>query len=522
MTEALNRWWREYRLPVLPVLAVNLLAFGYLFVGYIYSNHLFPNALDPGFPSNRTWLEGRWGADIIYRLQGGRGIPLLDLMLALPVQIATGLLFARLLGVRDPLRLFLAATLISIHPFVSDYYSFAGDHLVLVLGDSFILLAFRLVQWRPWNWWSIAGAAVLFQAGLSCYQPKIGLIATLWLMLVLARLAGWDGTGQDFRRGALELLRHAAAIAAGAALYMLMLKALLWWTGDPAAASAHASMRLSTVTLSDLPGRLNWAYDLARQMLSGSDLFGRSRAWLPGLLLLSLSAAILARAWAVARPRGLAVTATGILLAAVALLPLALYAPFVISPHAYLAGRTLIPTVYLTAFTLTLLLAPGWLRILRWPALAVALLLCVRFALVDAETGHQAQLRTIHEFHFVNRLAARVEQVVADATAEPPALVIVGLPPLPPITTPRVQSVRDFSNLNQPGFASYRSVEGLNFLLGRDLLKLPTRAQVQRGLEEAQERPAWPAEGSVGMMGDTLLVVLERPYEGVPVTMAAE
>ncbi|MDD3517100.1 MAG: glucosyltransferase domain-containing protein [Chromatiales bacterium] len=521
--DALNRWWLEHRVVVLAVFALNLLAFGYLFFTYIYSNHLFPNALDLGFPSYRTRLEGRWGADIIYRLQGGRGIPLLDLMLAVPIQIANGLLFARLFAIRDPLRLFLAAALISIHPYVSDYYAFAGDHLVLVLGDSFILLAFGLVQWRPRAWWAVAGAAFLFQAALSCYQPKIGLISTLWVLLLLGRLAAWDGTAAAFGRDARELFRHAVAIVAGAALYMLLLKMVQWWMGDPTAVSAHAATRLSTIGLSDLPHQLRWIRDVARQMLFESDFFGRGLAWLPGTLVLAFAATVLLRIWVVA-PRGLAAATTIVLLLAVALLPLALYAPFVISREAYPAGRTLTPIVYLIAFAATLLMTPGWLRILRWPALAVALFLCYRYVLIDAETGHLAQLRTTYEFHFVNRLAARVEQVAADAPApvERYALVAIGLPPTPPIVTPSVRSMRNFSNLSHKAFTWYRSIEGLNFLLGKDLLKHPTQMQVQRGLKNAEGRGVWPAEDSVSVLDDMILIVLEKPGDGVPVTMAAE
>ena len=88
--EVIGPVWRRYRVSVIASFALNLLAFGYLYFTYIYTNHVFPNIIDQGFPSFRTRLEGRWGSDLIYFLQGSRGIPLLDLTLAVPIQIANG------------------------------------------------------------------------------------------------------------------------------------------------------------------------------------------------------------------------------------------------------------------------------------------------------------------------------------------------------------------------------------------------------------------------------------------------
>ncbi len=133
--EVIGPVWRRYRVSVIASFAVNLLAFGYLYFTYIYTNHVFPNIIDQGFPSFRTRLEGRWGSDLIYFLQGSRGIPLLDLTLAVPIQIANGVLFTALFSIVDPLAVFLAASLISIHPFVSDRRLLAGSTTDAIILD---------------------------------------------------------------------------------------------------------------------------------------------------------------------------------------------------------------------------------------------------------------------------------------------------------------------------------------------------------------------------------------------------
>src|SRR5262249_37199715 len=150
-----------------------------------------------------------------------------------------------------PLAVFLAASLISIHPFTGDYYAFAGDHLVLVLGDSLILFAFWIVQRRLHSIWRVLVAAFLVQLGISCYQPKIGMAATIWLLIFLGRFVVWDGTAAMFRRSAREMTLHAVSVLSGSALYLALLEISQWWLGDPAGASTHSAFRLATARIAD-------------------------------------------------------------------------------------------------------------------------------------------------------------------------------------------------------------------------------------------------------------------------------
>jgi hypothetical protein len=515
--EALKTAWRRYRLSVIAAFGLNLLAFGYLFFTYIYTNHVFPNIIDQGFPSFRTRLEGRWGGDLIYFLQGSRGIPLLDLSLAVPIQIANGVLFATLLGIVDPLGVFLAASLVSIHPFVSDYYSFAGDHLVLVLGDTAILAAFWLVQRRLRSLWSVPVAAVLIQFGISCYQPKISMAATIWLLILFARLCAWDGTNAMLRRDTREMSMHGASVLSGAALYVVLLRLSQWWLGDPAGGSSHSAVRLSTATAADFVPEARNVLRNTREILFASDFFGHASRMLVGVLLLLLIV-LIGRRMLIrvpsARSKWLALTS---FLLGLCLLPFALHAPYMVSPKSYLAGRMLIPIAYFTAFLPLALLMVERTRAIRWAVVAVSLFMCGRFVLIDAEAGHLARLRTTYEFEFVNRLASRIEEGLNLVPNERYALVVVGHPAMPAVLRPSVESR---SNLTERSFIHFRDVEMLNFVLGRDLLFYPNKAQVQRGLEYAAQHSIWPAKDSVELLDDRILVVvLEPPHDQVATTM---
>lgn len=513
----LKQWWETHRIPVLAAFAVNLLAFGYLFFTYIYTNHTFPNVLWQASPSFRTILEGRWGADLVYFLQGRRGIPLFDLMLAVPVQIGNGILFARLLGLRDPLPVFLSASLISVHPFVSDYYAFAGDHLVLVLGDAAILAAFVLVrEWRRTGW-AVAAAAVLIQFGLSCYQPKIGLAATLWVLLLLAAIARWDGTHDAFRRAMREMLWHAIAIAAAAALYMVLLKLSQRWLGNPAAGNPHSLVRLSTNQGAEILLQAGHALMLTQESLFEADLFGTELQILPGLMLALLALLSGRRALSRAANESDRNWTLLLLLLSLGLLPFAMHAPHLISLRTPAAGRTMMPTVYVSAFLPLMLLAITRSRALRGAALVVACFMCYRFVVASAEAGHLAHLRSLYEMQFANRLTSRIEAMLDDTPRRHAALVVVGRGKLPEVLTP---SIRTRSNLNEHSFVRYREVQMLNFLLGRDVLAFPNQAQTKRALDYAARQAVWPAEGSVALLGDDLVVVvMERPHEKVVTTM---
>lgn len=516
----LSRLVADYRLPFSAALLVNLLAYGYVFFTYIYTNHTFPNIYSFGFPSYRTVLEGRWGADLIYLLQGGKGIPLLDLLLAVPMQIVNGLLLARLLNARSPFALFTGAALVSIHPFVADYYGFGGDHLVLVLGDTFILSAFVIVQQGFTARFAVPLAACLIQLGLACYQPKISLLATLLVLIVLSRIGTWDGSSVRLRQSLREILLHSLSLLLGVVLYFALFKLSQWWFDQAATASAHSVNRLHTNSLMDMLALLPKVFAHFSQRLFAETTLLTSpwQALLPGILLMAFTLLTTGRIClhnARLNDKALVIAA---LLVTLCLLPIALYASFIVSAKSYWgSGRFFVPFAYLTAFLGIVLLETSSRRRLRQLVMLAVLFFCYRFTLVNADLGHLAHLRTTQELHFVNRLVTRIEAVITPAAAAPYPVVIIGEPPLPGFLLPP-QVIG--SNLNQRGFIDYRQVELLNFLLGTNRLGRPASEQVQRALEYAARQESWPGAGSVTVYDGMVVVVLEPVRPGVRTTLS--
>src|SRR5439155_26044881 len=85
-------------------------------------------------PFYKTQGEGRWVADLIIWLQGGSGVQPFQMAIAVALQSLNGILFARFVGLEKRLEVFLAAAFLCLYPAFLDYYSFAMDHITLVIG----------------------------------------------------------------------------------------------------------------------------------------------------------------------------------------------------------------------------------------------------------------------------------------------------------------------------------------------------------------------------------------------------
>ncbi|MFN4262908.1 MAG: glucosyltransferase domain-containing protein [Thioalkalivibrionaceae bacterium] len=604
--------WLRPLLPVIIALSVlQVLAHGHLLSALIFTDHTIPNLWYWQVPSYRTWVEGRWGADLIYLLQGGRGIPLMLMMLAMPLQVLNGLLFARLLDVDSRSVVFLLAALVSLHPFFVDYFAFGGDHLVLVLGDTFILLGFVLgvaavrarIEGRPMGacleatnpsvsssrptGFGLDGsegsggsagagasrtangyatvqmlgvvliAATMIHLGISTYQPKIGLVATLSVVLALHQVVRWSGTMDD---GVARI-----GVVAGAGVSVVVAVISYWASfvilvGEPVSSQGqgevdHQTARTALLEWSALPERM------ARLAIEGQELFVlpevslflfSNSVPLPWLLAAMFIALLLWRIWRVAHSRLAAALVAVLSVALFVALPLAVFMPYWVSAFAYPAWRFWIAAPYVLGFWLASIL---WLlaslrstsegvggevaarsdaraewgmdhsRMAHWRhwitqgralltqlasvlVAALAVFAIYRFVLINAEIGQAAQLRTAYETAMVSTLARDIDQELREAglEAEPRAVVVVGERSMPDQRFLRTKSVR--SHLVFPMFVDYRSAEWLNFYMGRDALRSPTMEERAAGEAAAVGAPAWPASGGIRLLPSGVVVVV--------------
>ncbi|MCX5949124.1 MAG: hypothetical protein NTY67_13430 [Cyanobacteria bacterium] len=91
---------RRQRGMLAALVLLQVVAYGYLFTVPIFSDHTFPNSWLYPYPSFKTDGEGRWLADLVIMLQGGSGVPSVQMAGAAMLQACNAILFSSLLGLR--------------------------------------------------------------------------------------------------------------------------------------------------------------------------------------------------------------------------------------------------------------------------------------------------------------------------------------------------------------------------------------------------------------------------------------
>lgn len=489
------------------LLLLQLVAYSYLFTVPILTDHTFPNSWLYPYPSFKTSGEGRWLADLVIALQGGSGVPAVQMFGAAVLQAANGILFASLLGVQRGLSQFVLAALICLHPAFLDYYSFAADHISFVLGDSCALLAAwcLLRGSRPAR--RLLGAVLFNVLALGLYGPKIALVLLLTLLVLLQRLAETPPTRAS-RRGLLgEVALGGAAVLLALLLFGLSARLLIT---QPILPGAHVN------SAAEIQEAVLASYGKAKAyLLNMAGLPSGPQRWLP---LLFVGSGLLALALRLRRQPWPQQVLAAVL---VALLPVALNGASIINNASPTdRGRFVAAYAYLVVFGLAQILRQ---RRLRLPVLALASLLLWSFFSLAVQQTNAAQFKTNYDTASINRILTRLEPLIEVSSGPPPApqpVLVVGRYPafsLEPYV--RWPGSTDAAHLLvNDSFAPYRQIEMLNHLLGRPQLRRPTADEIEQVLPRVQRTPPWPAPGSVFREGRTLVVVLEPWRPDVPLT----
>ncbi len=505
MTQELRR---VYGVVFVGLLALQLITYSYFFTSLIFTNHTFPNSWLFPYPSYKTQGEGRWVADLIIWLQGGSGVQPFQMAIAVALQSLNGILFARFVGLEKRLEVFLAAAFLCLYPAFLDYYSFAMDHITLVIGDTFTLLG--ICYWKRMGH-SARNAAVsglLFVLALACYQPKIGLIG----LLCVTYLALWIATNDKSQVFSLrQLLRETAYVASvfiGACLaYFLSTKLTITYNvGGRAYINSIPEMLASALAAQG---------EFFRYFTVGTDYLPRLLRVLPALGIALGCLALLQRA---RRKHWAAVIIVAILLL---LIPVTLRASYIVNKNSWEnAGRITFANGYALLFFLSCALQAVRMRYLA----AGILTTCVYFFLVlGTQESSTAALKTIYDLNMINRIASRIESVVADLYQNRYPLVVVGHYP----EFERSRYVRTPNRNNAPhvesfAFEAYRQPEILNYFFGQEILLRPTPVQLEKALSSVEGRRPWPARESVYLVDNVIVVILERYGPGMPTTWTTE
>lgn len=499
----------RYRYVLICLLLLQIVAYTYFFFSMIFTDHTFPNSWLYGYPSFKTWGEGRWLADLIIMMQGGSGVQSLQMICAAVIQGLNGILLARLIGLSDKFQVFIIAAILCLYPAFLDYYSFVADHISFVIGDFLVLLGSLAWVRRRRVIARLAWTSFFYSLALATYAPKIALISTFTLfnpMLILTVYSAsfWNKEYFDGSRVVREFLLAPAPLVAAVALFWASTKILI---RRPIFPSTHLNSAQEVVKEIGSSYGAFWSY-----LSSG---IGGVPSGILGLipLLLVMCGLFSLMTWP-GRNRLVRILLFGTVL----LVPVAVNSSRIVNHFTPSdSGRFYAAYAYTFLFFLGIALQH---QALRQATLAMACLLLWFFLVLGTQQSNAAQFKSTYELSMINRILGRVEPLLRSSETDQNPLVVIGN--YPRFDVQRFvhwPSSRDAPHmLTTEVFASYRQVEIMNFLLGKNMLRQPTEEEKRAALKSAEGVSPWPAEGSVFLSEKSVVVALQHHRQDGPIT----
>lgn len=480
---------------------------------YFYDLAQFPlGDHDVGYMDGISLLSGgragRWFLPFLHLLDGHVQIPVYTTLLGMATLIASGMA-AVLLWNREAgfVPLFVGAVVVSCHPAVTDFYYYHYMILGFTAAPLFLLLAIHCVMGprgsRPLR---VVASIVLTTIGLASYQSVVMTWTTCICGYVVVQIGRWDGSGEQLRACLKSLLLPVLCMCAGCLLYSisLALYPLVGLSLDLYQFETNAASGLATRLVEVV--RQSWAHFFLPQ--------GFVSGWLKGLFLLAMPAAF----WAICRqggPCARPAARTILLIAFFLLLPIATKSQFVVSSssgwHNY--RFMALGDNYMYAFFLTMLFSSSLVLARNAGLLLFSLALpCMAVNLLDQQVRHVRSVE--HDMAVLNRVVGRIEALPAYDPSKAYNLVQFGrtLPYLansPGMGTANPLARATVSQAWHPGFELWHLSRYLKFN-ERINEESDNTALLAQAVQYARGRKAFPAPGSIGIIGDTIVLIFDE------------
>jgi len=500
----LNAWHEKNKTVFWATYVVTLIAYSYIFTSIGFTNHTFPQAWIYSYPSYRTTTEGRWFSDLLLWLLGGTGVQSSQMYISVGLHIINAIIIAEMFGADGRLATLFAAIFLSVYPANLDRYSFPGSQIMFITADTFAVLAVLILNRQKTAWKALAGAIPLIVLCLATYQPAIALASFLILahcvLLVLRTQDDNSRSAYIFPLG--RLVTAGAAMAMGMAFYYATVRMTV---------NLNTHIRTHVNSLSEIADQVLGSFPaFVKYFTIGSDYLPGSLQWLPLIVILFGAVSLIFVSWRIRLPSFLSV------IFLVGLMPIALRSAYVINSQSFAdAGRIVYPYGFALLFFLT---AIGRIKRFRIIWYSVILLLIYFCLVLATQETNKAYLKMIFDTNKINRIAARIENVVPDLYAGKRPLVIVGNLSMNDGNYKNYPNTGNRAELNEETFIAYRQTEILNFYFGRDVLDSPTIEQRKSAIPGMGGRRPWPAPESIYVTDNIVVVLLEEYKPGVPIT----
>ncbi len=493
---------RKYRRYAILLFIATFVAYSYIYTTIIITNHTIPNSFPYKYPSFKTYVEGRWAADIFIQLTGGFGNQATQFLLAILIKAVNAIMFIRIFGIDRSVIFVICGLALALHPAFLDYYSFTVDSATFEAGDSLAIFSIIIISLPINRAIRIGGAAILVLFCLAMYQPKLALCAVLLLLWGLAGLRHDEVTA-----GVRPVLHR--LIDGGLAL---LIGVLLYYVSVNLTVKLDMNERNHINSLAVMVTQFVASYgEVASDFSRRIDYLPKPLTFLPGLCLLLGFAVLLVEAGR----RG--ITAFALAVAVMMLLPVAMQVSYVINDGTWInSGRILTSHGYILCFALaTTMAAPAT----RHLGTMIGVILVFFFFVVANQESNAAALKTIFDVEKMNRIVARIESTVPDLSRGNFALVVIGELPLNRDQQPKRFANRLYgSQFATETFISYRQTELVNFLLGRNAVGRPDSTEIAMAIADSRTRQPWPAPDSVFLLNRVIVVLLQSYAPEIPLT----
>ena len=453
--------------------------------------------------SQFVMTQGRWGLAVLLRLRGQLGYFGMDvipssLVLATLLLTGAGFLYARvLLPKPNNVELFIFVALFTLHPFVTEFYTFSDATLDIAIAIFVAAVGFACASATARPRLGVVVGCLLMIIALSIYQTPIAHLTIVGLLGIVAWASQLEPAPigpprvRDFF--ASRQFRALAAVAASAVLYLVSMRLV---------------PRFFQIALDDRT-TLAWPPDLADKAHGLEKAFRMAFLPLPGLTT-PVASTLLAGVFFIAaaalivtirRRRGVGMALASLALLAAAALCAA--APPIAIKEIWLAPRVLSPFSIFIAGVAMLgwRSAPSaWIRHLLMIALVP---LWIAYVGTSNRILYDQRRVNLWDAQEANRILARLELDPRFGAMRALALMNGNWGRSQALSTMR-------GDMNVSAFAVSWSKAGLMAQATGDQFKSASDEQRQTAEKYCATAEAWPAAASVTIAGDLGIVCLPR------------
>jgi hypothetical protein len=488
------------------VYVLALLSYSYLFAGTVYNNHDLPNSFYSGYPSFTTTSEGRFIGDILYQLQGGSAIPAFDMAIAVAIQILNGFLVATCLGITSYRAKLCMITIITIHPAITDYYSWGGVAINFCIADTFAIIAVIFCSRKGMvNTLISTLSAVL---SVATYQPKVSTITTIFSLLLISKIMAYSGKAKSAKKVLVLSGKMLLILTSSAATYLLFFLGTVPETTRMAASSDRLHFNSFAEFIPQIKKVIEYT---SNYFLSSQNFLHPNDYFIPAITVVFFVFVALMTIFNHTNMVNEKLKFLALFIVIFCLLPFSMNIVFLITTKAYATdGRFFGTYAYTLSFFLAYLIDKTDETKLQFVWFSVFAGLAVFFVFDNAQYSYRGYMQNRFEYSFVTRIATRLENIIQPLKTY--KLVFIGDLPWKAIRSKlsrrgNIEHRKVIANYDQPGFIHYRRVEYLNFLMGREVFASPNTEDIARAKKYAMTAEHWPAASAVAVLDDVLVVL---------------